>query len=131
MSRARVTVTLPESVLEAADERARELERSRSWLVTEALRRYLERPSDSGGEPTIRETPAAGYAGTIRRGLGAYRAERLRSDLALTLEQRVEEAERAARVAELRAPRWRRERLLLFDGYEDYLDWERGEGLEG
>jgi Arc/MetJ-type ribon-helix-helix transcriptional regulator len=130
MTRARITITLPESVLRATDERAGELDRSRSRVVAEALRRYLERQPETEPPAALREPAPTAYGPPRGAGLGPQRRTRLEADLALTPEQRVEEAERAARVAELRAPRWRRERVITFDRYEDYLDWERREDLQ-
>lgn len=43
MSLLRITCTVPADVLKAADHLAERLERSRSWVVTEALRRYVTR----------------------------------------------------------------------------------------
>ncbi len=43
MSLLRITCTIPADVLKAADRLAKRLERSRSWVVAEALRRYVSR----------------------------------------------------------------------------------------
>lgn len=126
MPRSRITITIPEDLVVAADRRAKELERSRSWVVVEAVRRYLSERPPAGEEIQVREDAASTY-GEEAGGLGAYRRARLRADLALSPETRVKEAERAARVAELRARRWERDRVITFDRYEDYLDWERWE----
>ncbi len=53
-----------------------------------------------------------------------YRQAQLEADLKLSLLWRVLESERMARVFELRAPRARCERLLMFDRYEDYAEWK-------
>ena len=53
-----------------------------------------------------------------------YRQVQLEADLKLSLLKRVLESERMALVLELRAPRARCERLLMFDRYEDYLEWK-------
>jgi hypothetical protein len=115
---ARISVTLPRDVLAAADRCARELDRSRSWVVAEALRRYL-----AGRPPGAVREPAAPPYGTP--GLGSSRLAQLQADLALTPEQRVREAESTARVAELAPRAGAVNRVLSFDRYEDYLEWKR------
>ena len=41
MALTRISITLPPEVLQAADKRARALDRSRSWLIVAAIRTYL------------------------------------------------------------------------------------------
>ncbi len=132
MALARISVTIPPQLVAAADRRARALQRSRSWVVTEAVRQYLEEGPALGQRRTegsaVREAAPqwGGRPGADPRGLGAYRRAQLEADLALTPEQRVREAEETARVDECSSPRvWRAHRLLMFDDYEDYLAWER------
>ena len=125
---ARISITLPRELLAAADRAARRLDRSRSWVVAEAVRRYMARdvaelPQRGRAAQAVTEGAAVPYA----TGLGAYRSAQLEADLALTPEQRVREAEQTARVAELTKPRRRGHHLQLFDQYEDYLDWKRRE----
>ena len=82
----RITITIPQEFVEAADAKAKSLDRSRSWVLVEALRRYLR-------GPTVLSDPAATY----QAGLGPYRHNQLEADLRLTPEQRVKEAARTAR----------------------------------
>ena len=103
---ARIAITLPQEDLAAADHLAERLQRSRSWVVAEAIRRY---------------------AGS---GLGASRLAQLTADLRLSPEARVRAAESTARVAALRQ-RPRRDRLVAFDRYEDWLDWKRRDEAVG
>src|SRR5439155_559777 len=58
MAFTRISITLPRDVLAAADRRARALDRSRSWLIVEALRAYLATPVRS----QVREPDAPVYA---------------------------------------------------------------------
>ena len=134
MSRTRISVTIPPQLVAAADRRARALQRSRSWVVTEAVRQYLEegpalrqrRTEGSAVREAAPQWGEGGGPGADPRGLGAYRRAQLEADLALTPEQRVREAEETARVDDCSSPRvWRAHRLLMFDDYEDYLAWER------
>jgi hypothetical protein len=118
----RVTVTVPGDVLKAADALARRLDRSRSWLVAEALRRYAER---ARAEPraAVREPAAPPYE--VRQAFRAAELSRLEGDLALTPERRVQIAEELARTAPAGQARPRFRRVLQFESYEDYLDWKR------
>ena len=109
----RITITIPEDLVEAADERAKRLDRSRSWVLVEALRRYLR-------GPTVVPAPGATY----QAGIGPYRQNQLEADLRLTPEQRVKEAERTARSVPS-AHRSRRDQFLTFDSYGSFLDWQR------
>jgi hypothetical protein len=128
MALARISITLPQDVVVAADRRAAELDRPRSWVVVEALRAYLSRPA-SGGGALVREPAPLPYA-AARPGLGDSRLAQLEADLALTPEQRVREAERTAREGDLTRGRTRTaRRIVQFDRYEDYLDWKRWEGV--
>src|SRR5881398_1521293 len=61
MALSRISITLPRDVLVAADRRARALDRSRSWLIVEALRAYLATPARSASAG-IREPDAPVYA---------------------------------------------------------------------
>ena len=131
MSYRRVTITVPADVLKAADALARRLDRSRSWVVAEALRRYSAGgaarrggagPSDTRSSSAGREPSAPPYH--VQRAFREAELSRLRGDLAMTPEQRVRVAEELVRTvpAERRRPRYRR--VLQFDSYDDYLDWK-------
>lgn len=122
MALTRISITLPRDVLAATDRRARSLDRSRSWLIVEAIRAYL-----AGSLSQIRE-PAATPYGVTSPGLGPLRLAQLESDLRLTPERRVRAAEETARLGEqVRGSRRGPHRVLSFDRYEDYVDWKRKE----
>lgn len=122
MAFTRISITLPRDVLAAADRRARALDRSRSWLIVEAIRAYL-----SGSPSQVREPAAAPY-GVTSPGLGPLRLAQLESDFRLTPERRIRAAEETARLGErVRGTRGRPHRVLSFDRYEDYIDWKRKE----
>ena len=125
MSHARISITLPPELLEAADRCAREANRSRSWVVAEALRLQVEKLAETAGagsQVQVHETARLPYAAL---GLGESRTVQLEADLALTPEERVREAERTLALSELGEPAWRGDRLLMFDRFEDYLAWKR------
>lgn len=124
MALARISITAPSDLIEEADRRARALDRSRSWVVAEALRLYLQSPPAREDRPgrKLQERARVPY---LTSGLGAQRTAQLEADLALTPEQRVREAERTLELSELSTGSWRGQRLLMFDRYEDYLAWQR------
>jgi len=100
---ARIAITLPETDLAAADRLARELDRSRSWVVAEAVRRYAA---------SVEQLRAQEEIGPARR------AQLLR-DLALTPEERVRAAEETLAVsAHLSEP-------LRFANFAAFLEWQR------
>ena len=120
MAKGRISITISEDLVHAADERAEALHCSRSWVLAEALRAYLARPS----AVLLRETPAQ-YAS----GPGPDRLAQLEADMALTPEERVTSAEETALVSELSSPRPRRSQVLLFDSIEEFHAWERREAI--
>lgn len=79
---ARIAITLPAQDLAAADRLAKSQDRSRSWIIAEAIRRY-----SSASEKPI----------PLGTGLGEYRLHQLESDLALPVERRLRAAERTRR----------------------------------
>jgi hypothetical protein len=115
-------MTIPGELVEAADRRASELDRSRSWLLTGALRRYLA----TVPAPAARE---AGVDYHPRPQLSESRLSQLRADLALTPEERVRMAEETALVAEALGRVAQRDRVIGFDRHEDFRAWELRDGL--
>jgi Ribbon-helix-helix protein, copG family len=110
---ARIAITLPAEDLAAADRAARERDRSRSWVIAEAVRLYTTTSS-----ATSRPAHVAG--------LGPSRLAQLTRDLGLTPEERVREAEATARAVP-RYQRGRIQRVISFERFEDYLDWKARE----
>jgi len=104
-------------MLEAADRRASELDRPRSWVIAEAIRAYA-------GQPL-----AAPAAGSWQERLGSSRLKQLTFDLRLTPEERVKAAEETARTTQARE-HGRVQRVIGFDRYEDYLDFKRRDGID-
>jgi predicted nucleotidyltransferase len=100
---ARIAITLPPEVLKSADRLAGKLDRSRSWVVAEAIRRYAasaaERTPGLVAEEPARYDPRFGIP--IRPGLGPYRQLQLESDLRLTPEERIRAAEETALISRL------------------------------
>ena len=130
---ARIAITLPQRELAAADKLARAQDRSRSWIVAEAIRRYAAateapavRAGDNAGtaDSDAATSLATSLAPRRQHGLGASRLAQLTRDLTLTPEARVLAAEETLRQTGVpRRPR--RHHLLAFDRYEDFLDWKK------
>lgn len=107
---ARIAITLPADDLAAADALARDRQRSRSWVIAEAIRRYAAEPAAIPSRP----------------GIGPLRLAQLAADLRLTPEERVRESEQTARTAGRTV---RAHRIIGFDRLEDYFAWKKLEEL--
>ncbi len=125
---ARIAITLPPEVLASADHLARDLDRSRSWVVAEAVRQY------AGGQATDRPAPGRSPVVAGERGveylpghpgaIGLLRLTQLKADLNLTPLERVLAAEETDRLARLVHPSTGQQ-ILTFDLPEDYLRWKQ------
>jgi hypothetical protein len=122
--RSRITITVRPELVEAADRKAIESDRSRSWVFERAVERYLHSGGGGGGAGRAREVGVAYVPG-----LGSSRQAQLEADLALTPEQRVRHAEETARVADLRGAEPQRARIILFARLEDFMTWQRREEI--
>jgi hypothetical protein len=121
---ARIAITLPKRDLAAADRLAQTLDRPRSWVVAEAIRRFAAAPPVPAA-PTGAPGNSPGNAPVASQsGLGASRLAQLTADLALSPEERVRAAEETLRLSEL-GNRSRNQSLRTFDTYLDYLDFKR------
>lgn len=119
MALKRISITLPKDVLEAADKRARALDRSRSWVIVEAIRAYVAAPAGS----RVRETDAPAYA---VEEVADARRRHLLADLKRSPAERLRRVEDLVRVArQVRPKRARREQVIGFDSYEDFYEWKR------
>ena len=79
---ARISITIPADVLKLADQLASRLDRSRSWVIGEAVRRWqAEADSPVGPAPEWVSPPESS------------RHEQLHSDMRMTLDARVRAAE--------------------------------------
>jgi predicted transcriptional regulator len=112
---ARVTITLPRTLLDSADARARQLDRSRSWVVAEALRAFL-------ATAAVRE-PAVPYAAAE---VAEAKRQHLAADLRLPLAERLRRAEELGRLARsAQRHKGRRHQVIAFDTYEDFYEWKK------
>ncbi len=121
----RITITLPPDLILAADRRAGELDRSRSWVVAEALRAQLvpeEGATPSSPAGAVAEAPPATHAAAE---LAEARRSRLRAEVALPPEERLRRAEELGRLARQAQPRGPRRVIIIFDSYEDFYEWRK------
>ncbi len=129
----RITITIPQEFVEAADAKAKSLERSRSWVLVEALRRYLQNPTSPHA---VREPAAAPYTTTptpaspttppsAAAEVAASRRRRLRAELALPQLERLRRAEELARLGQSSSPPRASAQVVGFDNYEDYYEWRK------
>lgn len=120
----RISISLPQELLTLADQLARESDRSRSWVIAEAIRQLGE------GEP--RATPTGEGNRTAPNqppGREAAALQQLPLDLGLSAEERVREAERRGRSTPGGTGKIRNQ-ILGFARYEDYLAWHLRTGGE-
>lgn len=110
---ARIAITLPPADLRAADRLAKQLDRSRSWVFAEALRRFVE-------------DEAAAREGTR---LDRSRRAQLARDLRLTPADRVRFAEAGAELAR-RAADVPGDAPLAFPSHAAFRAWRKQSGLE-
>lgn len=110
---ARIAITLPPETLRAADELAARHDRSRSWIIAEAIRQFAA---------AHRAAPVATEAS---RRVGASRMEQLRRDTALSPQSRLLDGEEIVAVgdtgAEPVSPR-------AFPTYDAFVAWRRERG---
>ncbi len=104
---ARIAITLPADNLAAADRLAKQQDRSRSWIVVEAVRRYA----------------ASFEQGLAQENLDGSRRAQLRRDLTLTHERRLHAAEDTPLSAEqVTTPR-------IFATFDDFVASRRADGV--
>lgn len=123
MPYARIAITLPKDLLAAADRRAREVDRSRSRVIAEALRTYLAAPPLEPAQ--VREAVRTAYGSDA---VGSARRAQLEHDLARSPAERLRIAEEAARTARAISPgRGRRHQIIGFDSYDDFYEWKKSQ----
>lgn len=120
-------MTLPPDLVEAADARARALDRSRSWVVAEALRQYLagapgEEPGPGGRVLRVAETATSAYGALA---VEEARLRHLRAEAALPPDERLRRAEGLGHLARRAQRRGTRRQVIAFDSYEDYYEWKK------
>jgi len=121
MAHSRISITLPRDVLVAADKRARDLDRSRSWVIAEAVRAYV---AAAPPPARVREVEAPPYAAVQE--VADVRRHHLLTDLKRSPAERLQRAEELSRLArQVRPLRGRRAQVIGFDSYEDFYEWKK------
>lgn len=124
----RISVTLPPDLVAAADRRAEQLDRSRSWVVAEALRHYLAlRGPRRVLEPEAEYSPAP--TGDASAEVAAARRQQLEASLRLSPGERLERAGALASLAPRRASN--RQQIIGFESYDDFYEWKLHRRAEG
>ena len=128
----RITITIPGELVEAANARAQALGRSRSWVLVEALRRYLQAPVSLGAvrehatHPYVaRPAPETTIPMDAAAEVAASRRRRLRAELTLPAIERLRRAEEIARLGGVATLPRAGAQIVAFDTYEDYYEWKR------
>ena len=122
MTYARISVTVPQDVLAAADRRAKELDRSRSWVIADALRQWTAKPA------VVREPPAPPYG---VEEVADARRQHLVADLERTPAERLRRAADLARLARATRRGGPRAQIIGFDSYEDFHQWKKARRAAG
>lgn len=125
MPLARISITIPRDLVTAADRRARQLDRSRSWVVAEALRRYLSAGQNAAPrEGRVVSEPVAAYA-AVADEVAEARRRHLAAEFTLPAAERLRRAEELGRLARQAQRRPRRQQVIGFDTYEDFYQWKK------
>jgi hypothetical protein len=127
MALTRITVTLPAELVRAADTAAEAQDRSRSWIVADALRRGLATP----GAP-VREIPAVAHTATPHaEAFAAAQLQHLADDLALTPVERLTRLGEMAALTQHARRRSSRDQVLAFDAYDEFYAWKTRRRIAG
>ena len=130
----RITITIPQDLVAAADHKALSLDRSRSWVLVEALRQYLETPSaplatrEPLAPPYGPGAPAsAPYSTPVDAAaeVAASRRHHLQAELVLPPLERLQRAEQIARLGQTANLPHPSAQVVGFDNYEDYYEWKK------
>lgn len=126
MTLARISITIPEELVTAADRRAAQLQRSRSWLLVEALRSYLRTTAPGAVHESTRSPygSAGARAPELAPEVAAARRRRLQAELRLSPAARLARAEELVRLAAEAHPRRPRTQIIGFESYEDFYAWK-------
>ena len=124
MALTRISITIPRSLVAALDRKAKELDRSRSWVIAEAARRFVESAAPAALAPAtaVHEAEPPAYAASE---VAAARQRRLEAELALSPGERLRRAFDLGRLARARHGRGVRHQVIGFDSYEDYYQWKK------
>lgn len=115
---ARIAITLPQEVLASADRLARRLDRSRSWVIAEAIRQFAG--SSQWSRTAVREQTWSPYATSLAE---AARLRHLRTQSELTPEECLHRAEELLLLAPSRKGSPLKQ-IIGFGRWEDFAHWK-------
>ena len=117
----RISMTIAPDVLEAADRLAGRWGRSRSWVISEALRRLAAQPIESAWPAAVAEPlQNEGFVA-----VASVKADQLRRTAALSPADRLREAESLVRLGRAARPRHRRAQVVGFATLDDFAQWKK------
>ncbi len=120
----RISMTIPADVLRQADQLARHWSRSRSWVISEAIRRLAAGPVTAmPGLSLVAESAAPTYEAAAAVAEG--RLAQIRASLALSPADRLRRAESLVSLSRAVHPRTRRNQVIGFDTLEDFALWKK------
>ena len=118
---ARIAITLPQEVLAAADRLAERLDRSRSWVIAEAVRQFAARESTEGTPARmVREPVWSPYATSLAQ---SARRRHLQSEELLSPEERLHRAEELLQLAPPRRSAALKQ-VIGFGSWDDFARWK-------
>ena len=132
MAITRISITIPRQLLTALDRRAKQLDRSRSWAIAEAVRRFLGRAERTPAETTAGKRvhqPVTSASAAVA--VAAARRRHLGSELALPVSERLRRAEELGKLGRQAQRRATRQQVIGFDSYEDYYQWKQARLVGG
>lgn len=128
-SLARISCTIPEDVLAAADRVAAREQRSRSWVISEAVRRYAGGvDSSAAGASEVRESARVVYAAEA---IAEGRTQRLRHNLELSPKERLARAEELIAFARAVHPHRSLTQVIGFETLSDFMAWKTSRRVRG
>lgn len=116
---ARTSITLPHPDLSAADRIAAALDRSRSWVFAEAIRRW-----GGAGEAPVAAVPTQIAQPAVEAGPDLPRALDPAVGLGLSPTARLQRAQELTAEFRRAYPRAERIQILAFGSQEDFRDWK-------
>lgn len=122
MALTRITITLPADLVRAADKAAKAQDRSRSWVVADALKQRLVARAFRVSEVTV-----APYAAEFE----AARVQHLAADLKLSPTERLQRLEGMGELTPGTRRRGPRQQVIAFDSYDEFYAWKTTRRIAG
>lgn len=122
LSLRRISMTIPGEVLRQADLLARRWSRSRSWVISEAIRQLAAEPGSSAVPSVVAEPSVPGYAAAE---IARARTTQLQRNLALSPAERLRQAEGLVNLGRAVRRRPARRQIIAFDTLEDFARWKK------